>query len=99
VENKTFGPAFDKKEDGERVNKQHVSIREYMLVAGWKSLADIEKVLSYPQASISAQLRHLRKPVFGGYQVEKRRVGSFWEYKVSVPPPDGSVQCKLELNF
>jgi hypothetical protein len=27
----------------------------------------------YGEASISAQLRHLRKPSFGGFRVEKRR--------------------------
>lgn len=37
-------------------------------------------------ASISARLRDLRKPKFGGYVVERRRrtVGT-WEYRVSLP--------------
>jgi hypothetical protein len=52
----------------------------------WLSLAEIEQETGYPSASISAQLRHLRKPKFGGHIVEKRRrkgcVGT-WEYRVS----------------
>src|SRR5260370_389679 len=46
-----------------------------------------------PPASISAQLRHLRKPEFGGYAVEKRPralgkvlrgedFGTVWEYQL-----------------
>ncbi|HEV2195068.1 MAG TPA: hypothetical protein VGR55_05780 [Candidatus Acidoferrum sp.] len=47
----------------------------------------------YPPASISAQLRHLRKREFGGYEVEKRQrlsgrvlhgedFGTVWEYRL-----------------
>jgi hypothetical protein len=39
------------------------------------TLMDIEIVTAHPQASISAQLRHLRKKRFGGFVVEKEHVG------------------------
>jgi hypothetical protein len=38
----------------------------------WLTLDELAKLTHYPPASISAQLRHLRKPQFGGYSVEKR---------------------------
>ena len=38
----------------------------------WLTLDELAKLTHYPQASISAQLRHLRKPEYGGYAVEKR---------------------------
>jgi len=39
----------------------------------WMSLEELANKTRYPQASISAQLRHLRKQQYGGFVVEKRR--------------------------
>ena len=39
----------------------------------WLTLAEIAEVTEFAEASISAQLRHLRKPRHGGHRVEKRR--------------------------
>ena len=85
----TFGPAYDELLDGDRIRKQHSAIRNYMLLpsTGWKTLNEIAVALNYPEASISAQLRHLRKKRFGGYQVDKQRRGNGWEYKVSEHEP------------
>jgi len=82
---RTFGPAYDPKLDAERLANQHIRIRDFMLRGAWWSLREIAVRLKYPEASISAQLRHLRKPEFGAYKVEKRRrnEGGTWEYKVS----------------
>jgi hypothetical protein len=80
---RTYGPAFNEEKDGDRIRKQHEAIRDYMLVNEWKTLAEIEAALGYPQASISAQLRHLRKKRFGSHYVSKRRRHEgTWEYKV-----------------
>ena len=85
----TFGPDFSAKLDSQRIMDQHKRIRTFMLEKSksgeWVSLEDIEFALGYPQASISAQLRHLRKPLFGGYIVNKKRVGNYWEYMVLLP--------------
>jgi hypothetical protein len=51
----TFGPAYSPALDGERIAKQHEVIRDFMLLSGWKTLAEIEQALGYPQASVSAQ--------------------------------------------
>lgn len=59
----------------------------------WLTLEELAKLTHYPPASISAQLRHLRKPEFGGYEVEKRQrlsgrilhgedFGTVWEYRL-----------------
>jgi DNA-binding transcriptional regulator GbsR (MarR family) len=52
-------------------------IRDLMLDArmhgAWMTLAEIAEATQYGEASISAQLRHLRKPQHGHYVVEKRR--------------------------
>ena len=38
----------------------------------WLTLAEIAEATEFAEASISAQLRHLRKAHHGGYHVEKR---------------------------
>jgi hypothetical protein len=59
----------------------------------WLTLDELAKLTHYPQASISAQLRHLRKPEYGGFTVEKRPravstvlrsedFGTVWEYQI-----------------
>ena len=79
------------------LRKQREVIRDVMLSAGqcatWLTLDELAKLTHYPPASISAQLRHMRKPRFGAYEVVKRsrRVdkamraegfGTVWEYSV-----------------
>jgi hypothetical protein len=59
----------------------------------WLTLDELAKLTHYPPASISAQLRHLRKPEYGSFVVEKRRRmvdevvqrdphGPVWEYQL-----------------
>jgi hypothetical protein len=59
---------------------QLAAIRELMKRACargiWLSLAEIAEATEFAEASISAQLRHLRKVHHGGHRVEKRRRGS-----------------------
>lgn len=73
----TFGPAYDKTIDEPRLSTQREAILQYvraMTCSGaWLTLREISEDTGYPEASVSAQLRHLRKPQFGGWRVEKRR--------------------------
>jgi len=61
----------------------------------WLTLTEISRITRYGEASISAQLRHLRKSQHGGFRVEKRRRDSEetaaksresapgkWEYRI-----------------
>ena len=58
---------------------QLAAIRELMTRAGargiWLTLGEIAEATQFAEASISAQLRHLRKLHHGGHRVEKRRRG------------------------
>ena len=83
----TFGPDYDEGRDGKRIAKQLETIRLYMLGSGWKTLREIAQDTGYPESSVSEDLRHLRKPDFGSYSVEKRRrgEGGTWEYRVIAP--------------
>jgi len=80
------GPDYEPENDKPRLRKQHVVIRELMLGSKWLTLSEIARKTGYPEASISAQLRHLRKPRFGSYLVPKRRRGDrkngLFEYTV-----------------
>lgn len=86
----TFGPAFSPKLDGRRIMTQMEAIRDLMSDGFERTLTGIETATGYPQASISAQLRHLRKGRFGGYEVTKRRAGNgLWVYRLL--PPKGQI--------
>ena len=66
------------------VPTQREVLRDVMLAAGkygaWMTLRELGRLTRYGETSISAQLRHLRKPEYGGFAVEKRprTVGTAW---------------------
>jgi hypothetical protein len=53
---------------------------------GWMTLRELGGLTGYGEASISAQIRHLRKEEFGGFIVAKRHRGlekrGVWEYRI-----------------
>ena len=80
---------------------QREVLRDVMLSASacdtWLTLEELSRMTSYPPASVSAHLRHLRKLQHGGYRVEKRcrasvklfspveepsATGPVWEYRL-----------------
>ncbi len=73
--------------DDVRLTGQILRIYSLMRDGAWRSLSEIEDETGDPGASVSAQLRHLRKPRFGGHQVDKRRRGEpgcgLFEYRVT----------------
>ena len=69
------GPDFIPEFDQERLTGQIKTIHHLMIDEKWRTLSEIEHLTGYPQASISAQLRHLRKERFGRHTVDKRRRG------------------------
>lgn len=79
------GSDYDEKVDGPRLAGQILRIRECMEGAGYLTLYQIELSTGDPQASISAQIRNLRKTANGGHTVDKRRRGKpgagCWEYR------------------
>lgn len=63
--------------DAKRLRSQRDVIRDVMLSAAecdtWLTLAELRELTHYGEASISAQLRHLRKAENGALLVRKRR--------------------------
>ena len=79
-----------------RPRRQRDVLRDVMLSAdecdAWLTLDELAAMTRYPAASISAQLRHLKKPQFGNYEVEKQLrtaahredgQGAVWEYRLT----------------
>ncbi|MDP9340038.1 MAG: hypothetical protein M3P45_14345 [Acidobacteriota bacterium] len=79
------------------LKRQRDVLCDVMLSAGscetWLTLVELSRLTQYGEASISAQLRHLRKPQYGAFVVEKRRRevaelmcavehGPVWEYRL-----------------
>ncbi len=88
------GPAYDPAKDQARLATQLETIRDLMLDGVWLSLAEIKAATGHGEASISAQLRHLKKERFGSYRLEKRRRGEnagMWEYRILPPLPAGQM--------
>lgn len=81
------GSDYDPASDFNRLKTQLDRVREYMTSTGWHTLSEIERGTGDPAASISAQLRNLRKERFGSFKVEKRprgdRVNGLFEYKIT----------------
>lgn len=86
-------PGPVKPEEVPRLRRQHEVIRDFMLRHNrWHSLRHIAAHTGYPEASISANLRHLRKQSFGAYRVEKMRAGGgVWLYRVLPPLATGQM--------
>lgn len=80
------GPDYTTVLDYKRLSNQQEHIKELMIDGVWRSLSEIQNLTGYPESSISAQLRHLRKKRFGSYLVDKQRrgerYGGLFEYRL-----------------
>jgi hypothetical protein len=87
------GPAYEAKHDQVRLSGQLARIYNCMRDGEWRTLGEIQAATRDPQASISAQLRHLRKPRFGAHQVDRRtrgdRAAGLYEYRLVVSSEAG----------
>jgi len=77
------GDDYVPKRDDARLSRQYYRIFALMRDGAWRSLPEIERVTGDPPASISAQLRHMRKPRFGAHTVGRRYIGNgLYEYRL-----------------
>lgn len=81
------GPDYDRGADQARLTGQILRVYEAMRGGAWRTLEELVQLAQAPAASVSAQLRHLRKPRFGGFTIEKRprgdRAHGLWEYRLT----------------
>jgi hypothetical protein len=66
----TYAPHFDQA----RLSGQLHAVKELMSDGQWRTLAAIHAVVGGSEAGVSARLRDLRKPRFGGFCIERERI-------------------------
>jgi len=69
------GSDYEPKFDDKRLRGQIARVYNLMKDHQWRTLSEIESATGDPPASVSAQLRHLRKKRFGSHTVNKRARG------------------------
>lgn len=80
------GITYDPKRDGPRLHVQLDAVRDFMVEhhAHWWTLDELHTALQFPEASISARLRDLRKQKFGGYEIARKYVArGQWAYRLA----------------
>lgn len=70
------GSDYQPARDNARLAGQMLRVFNLMQDGEWRTLREIADATGAPEASASAQLRHLKKPRFGGHTVEKRHDGN-----------------------
>lgn len=79
--------------DQVRLKGQLARIFAFMRDRQWRTLQGIADATDAPHASVSAQLRNLRKPEFGAHTIERRSAGDgLHEYRLT---PNPRVQLAL----
>lgn len=83
------GAVYSPGDDDARLTDQLARVFGVLKVGGWLTVAELSGKTGDPAPSVSAQLRHLRKPRFGGWNIEKRRRprtdekrSNLWEYRL-----------------
>jgi hypothetical protein len=104
---RTFGPIAEPSDEA-RILDQMNRVRNHLLASAilnrWETLEEICAALEklypgerFPEASISAQIRHLRKPRFGGYDVQRqwKKDIRISEYRIVAPARREAEQLEL----
>lgn len=82
------GAAYSASRDDVRLAGQMLRVWDTVSGGGWFTLPQLAEVTGDPPASISAQLRHLRKPRFGGHTVLREHIANgLYQYRV-IPAGD-----------
>lgn len=66
------GATFDPSRDGARLAEQAQAVFAIMKDGQFRTLSHISRMTGAPEASVSARLRDLRKPRFGGHTVNRQ---------------------------
>lgn len=82
------GSDYEPSLDDKRLTGQVLRVYECMKDSQFRTLSEIQEITGDPQASISAQLRHLRKSRFGSHTINKQRRGNredgLFEYQLII---------------
>lgn len=70
------GSDYSHDRDAPRLTEQIQRVFTVLSDRNWHALSHIAMLTGDPEASISAQIRHLRKARFGGWEIEKKHMGN-----------------------
>ena len=82
------GTTYDTEFDLDRLNKQAKRVYKVMRDGDWWALHEIAEHTGDPEASVSARLRDLRKPKFGGFTINRRRRNDAGLFEYQLQNPD-----------
>lgn len=79
------GQTYEPAHDEARLISQLARVQTLMRDGRWRTLDNIQEAIGGSLPGVSARLRDLRKTKFGGYTVQRRRVGGgLFEYRVVI---------------
>ena len=85
------GKTYERGVDLERLTRQLDRVFAVMVSGRWRTLAEIGRIVSAPESSVSARVRDLRKEKFGRHKVNRRsrgdRINGLFEYQLVVREP------------
>ena len=77
------GSTFNPERDGQRLGDQMLAVLAIMSTKQWFTLGQLSMLAAAPEASVSARIRDLRKPRFGGHTIEREYVRKgLWRYRL-----------------
>lgn len=77
------GADYQSNRDKSRLSGQIKRVHSAMSDGKWRTLSQIAGLTGDPEASVSAQMRNLRKIPFGAHKVEKKFIGNgLYEYRL-----------------
>jgi uncharacterized membrane protein len=88
------GKTYDEKRDKARLSTQLQRVLDVMRHGTSLTLSNIAAIVDAPESSVSARLRDLRKPKFGGHIITKRNIGGgTFIYRLD-PQPSNQTESK-----
>jgi len=80
------GADIDMNRDATRLNGQILDIYNVVKDGKWYTLDELASITGHGQASISAQLRNLRKVQFGSHEIERLHLtNGLYQYRLKLP--------------
>lgn len=94
------GDDYQHNRDRFRLSGQIAEIYHLMKDGLWRTLEEISDLTGHPHASISAQLRNLRKARFGGYFVDREHIkDGLYKYRLDVNKKSGAKdKCAIMMD-
>ena len=90
------GSDYDQERDAPRLSSQFKRVFDLMQDGEWRALREIADLTGDPEASVSAQLRHMRKERFGSHVIEKKYIeNGLYHYRLLVNKQEKHAQYSL----